>query len=69
MSDYKDVVRYYSVLDVYLITSRTEGGPKLVLEAFACGIPVVSTRVGMCADLIDDSVNGFLCDIEDVDNL
>ena len=69
LSDYKDIIDYYSVLDLYLITSRTEGGPKSVLEAFACGVPVVSTKVGMCLDVISDGDNGFLCDIEDVDSL
>ena len=41
----------YQALDLYLITSRLEGGPKALLEALACGIPVVSTPVGMVPDV------------------
>ena len=66
LSDYREILKYFSILDLYLITSRTEGGPKTLLEAFSCGVPVVSSRVGMCLDLIKENVNGFLCDIEDV---
>lgn len=68
-ADYREIANLYKTIDLYLITSRTEGGPKSVLESFACGIPVVSTRVGMCRDIIEDNVNGFLCEIEDVDGL
>jgi len=69
LKDYKDIVKYYSTLDLYLITSRTEGGPKSVLESLACGVPVVSTCVGMSKDVIEDNINGFLCEIENVEQL
>jgi glycosyltransferase involved in cell wall biosynthesis len=54
-----DIVKYYCALDFYLITSREEGGPKSLLEAMACNIPVVSTPVGQAIDLIEDNVNGI----------
>lgn len=41
----------YKALDAYLISSRDEGGPKGLLEALACGIPTVSTPVGMANDI------------------
>ena len=63
--DYLDIVPYYQALDLYLITSRGEGGPKALLEGGACGVPLVSTRVGMPNDLIQPGENGFLADIED----
>jgi glycosyltransferase involved in cell wall biosynthesis len=69
VDDYHELVKYYNLLDVYLITSRTEGGPSSLLEAMACGVSVVSTRVGMAADVIEDGVNGYLAEIEDVDQL
>jgi len=37
--------------DVLLVCSRNEGGPQPVLEALACGVPVVSTKVGFVTDL------------------
>lgn len=69
LTNYAEIADYYKALDLYLITSRTEGGPKSVLESFASGIPVVSTRVGMCNDIIKDNYNGFLCEVEDVEGV
>jgi glycosyltransferase involved in cell wall biosynthesis len=61
--------RCYHALDAYVSPSRDEGGPAGVLEAMASGVPVVSTRTGMAADILDHGVNGFLADIEDVEGL
>lgn len=38
-------------LDVLLVTSRNEGGPQPVMEALACGVPVISTEVGFVPEL------------------
>jgi glycosyltransferase involved in cell wall biosynthesis len=56
----------YHQVDVCIVTSRQEGGPKSVLEAMATGTPVVSTRVGQAAELIVDGENGLLADVDDV---
>ncbi len=40
-----------AALDVLLVTSRNEGGPQPVLEALACGVPVISTDVGFVPEL------------------
>ncbi len=60
----EEVAPYYHALDLYLITSREEGGPKAVLESMASEVPLVSTRVGMAADLIQNGENGFVCAID-----
>jgi glycosyltransferase involved in cell wall biosynthesis len=61
--------RAYHEVDVCLVTSRQEGGPKSVLEAMAAGVPVVSTRVGQAAELVVDGENGLLADVDDVEAL
>ena len=43
----------YHKLDCLLVASRTEGGPGVGLDAFAAGLPVVSTRVGQMTELSD----------------
>ncbi len=57
---YFDLAKFYNCLDLYLVTSREEGGPKSILEAMAVGVPVVSTPVGMAIDVIRDGENGFI---------
>jgi glycosyltransferase involved in cell wall biosynthesis len=59
---------YYAV-DVQLVTSRQEGGPKSVFEAMAAGVPVVTTRVGQAAELVVAGENGLLADVDDVEAL
>lgn len=66
---YPDILPCYHALDLYLITSRSEGGPKALLESWATAVPLVSTRVGMCADLMRHGVNGLITDVEDVTGL
>ncbi|MBF0627597.1 MAG: glycosyltransferase family 4 protein [Magnetococcales bacterium] len=69
LDDYLQIVRYYQALDLYAITSRSEGGPKALMESWACGVPVVSTRMGMPADWILDGQNGFLADVGDTERM
>jgi glycosyltransferase involved in cell wall biosynthesis len=61
-----DLPLLYSALDVYLMTSRVEGGPCTVFEAMSCGTPVVATRVGAVPELIVDGVNGCSAEVDDV---
>ena len=69
LDDFMRVAWYYPIADICLISSRAEGGPKALLEGMASGVPVVSTRVGMSADLIRNGENAFISDIEDVESL
>ena len=46
--------------DVLLLPSRSEGRPNVVLEAQACGIPVVATAVGGTPELVRDGETGLL---------
>jgi len=57
--------RAYHSLDVSLVTSKQEGGPKAVLESLAAGIPLVTTRVGQAPELVSDGENGLLADVDD----
>jgi len=63
---FSEIAKYYRVLDLYLITSRVEGGPKQILEAWASGVPVVSTKVGMISDIGVNNKNILLAEIEDI---
>ena len=67
--NYLDIVPFYQILDFYIITSREEGGPKALLESLACGVPVVTTDVGMARDVIGEGNCGIICDVDDIDAL
>ena len=59
----------YHALDVYLVASRQEGGPKALLESMATGVPLVATGVGQTPELARDGENALLADVDDVDAL
>ena len=56
-------------MDVFLMTSEREGGPTSVLEAMLIGTPVVSTKVGVVSDVIQDGSNGFIAPVKDFKQL
>jgi glycosyltransferase involved in cell wall biosynthesis len=64
-----ELVTAYHALDVYLVASRQEGGPKATFEAPAAGVPLVTTRVGQAAELLTDGHDALLADVGDVDVL
>jgi glycosyltransferase involved in cell wall biosynthesis len=64
-----ELARAYHALDVYVVASRQEGGPKAVLESMAAGVPLVTTRVGQAQELVDEAENGLLRDVDDVEGL
>lgn len=63
--NHEDMSQKYGILDFYLITSRIEGGPVTLLEAMSCGVPVITTPVGMAIDVVRDGYNGIMIPKED----
>ena len=66
----RDVPRVLAELDVLLCPSiGFENGPTIALEALAVGTPVVGSRVGNIAEIVEDGINGRLVTAGDVDGL
>ncbi len=47
---------------LFVMNSRSEGNPRVAIEAMACGVPVLSTKVGIMPDVIVDGINGMFTD-------
>jgi len=67
MGHVDNVEDFYSIMDVFLITSKEEGLGSSVLDAFNYEVSVVSTNAGGLNDLVKD--RGFLCNIGDAECL
>jgi glycosyltransferase involved in cell wall biosynthesis len=65
--DRAELARAYQALDVYVVSSRQEGGPKGVLESMASGTPLVTTRVGQAQELAVDRENALVVEVDDAD--
>ena len=57
-----DPVPYFHAADVFVLPSAYEANALVVLEALACGLPVIVTRVGFAPDIVVDGSNGYLVD-------
>ncbi|NOZ20764.1 MAG: glycosyltransferase [Planctomycetes bacterium] len=55
-----DMTDFYPVLDVLVLPSLWEGLPNAVVEAMACGVPVVATDVGGTGEIVRDGETGLL---------
>ena len=61
----KDVPQLLKSLDVFLMTSKTEGLGSVILEAFACGVPVVATTAGGIPEIVKNGETGLTVNIGD----
>jgi glycosyltransferase involved in cell wall biosynthesis len=64
----EEMREFYCSLDLYLCASRKEGTPNPCMEAAACGVPIVTARVGAMPELVVHGLNGFFIehDVEDI---
>ncbi|WP_026694847.1 N-acetyl-alpha-D-glucosaminyl L-malate synthase BshA [Peribacillus kribbensis] len=55
----------YSISDLVLLLSQKESFGLVLIEAMACGVPAIGTRIGGIPEVIEDGVNGYLCEVGD----
>jgi glycosyltransferase involved in cell wall biosynthesis len=64
-----DVREALSKADVVVLPSYREGTPRTLLEAAAMAKPLVTTNAVGCRDVVDDGVNGYLCEVANAPDL
>lgn len=62
-----DIKELLYASDVFLFTTLQEGLPRSMMEAMACGLPCIASKIRGNVDLLDDGKGGFLRELTDVD--
>lgn len=65
----QEMAEWYNTGTIFLVTSTNEGGPNPALEAAACGLPVIATKVGNMPELITPGKNGCLLENTDIETI
>ncbi len=65
----ENIADYLAVADVFLLPSESESFGLAALEAQACEVPVVASRIGGIPEVVTDNETGFLSDVEDTEKM
>lgn len=69
VDDQNTLARYYSAADTLLYPALADNCPLVVLEAQACGLPVVSFATGGIPELVDHKMNGYIAEYKNTNDL
>jgi N-acetyl-alpha-D-glucosaminyl L-malate synthase BshA len=69
LGEERHIERELARADLLLSTSEFEGFGLAPLEAMACGVPVVATKAGGIAEVVEDGVTGRMVDVADVEGM
>lgn len=69
ISDHNIVAQYYRAADVYVHPAKAETFGLVIIEAEACGLPVIASAVGGIPELIDDGKTGYLVQSENAEKM
>jgi glycosyltransferase involved in cell wall biosynthesis len=58
----KEMSEVYNAADIFLLPSKEDNLPNVMMESLACGTPVVAFNIGGIKDMITNGMNGFLAD-------
>lgn len=64
-----DALRHYRAADICVCTSRIESAPRVILEAMATGLPIITTPVFGIREQVQEGANAFFYDPGDIDGL
>lgn len=58
--DLTQLIKWYSIADIFLLPSLSEGRPTVIYEAMSCELPIIATDVGGVSEQVQDGYNGFI---------
>ncbi len=62
----ENVEELFSISDLKLLLSEKESFGLVLLEAMACGVPCIGTRIGGIPEVIEDGKTGYICELGDI---
>jgi glycosyltransferase involved in cell wall biosynthesis len=62
----EEIRTWLRAADCLLLPTYTEAAPAAVMEAFACGLPAITSDAGGCPEIIEDGKNGLMVPVRDV---
>ncbi|UCZ54803.1 N-acetyl-alpha-D-glucosaminyl L-malate synthase BshA [Bacillus shivajii] len=69
LGNQKRVAELLSMSDLKLLLSEKESFGLVILEAMACGVPVIGTNIGGIPEVIEDGKSGFICPLGDITSI
>lgn len=60
---------FYNSIDLYVCTSKEEGGPNTILESMCCGIPIISTNVGFVEEVLGEKQSQYIIQERSIENV
>ena len=64
-----DMTKAYNKISVVVLSSHREGLNMTLMEAMSCSLPIITSNVRGCADLVENERNGYICKVKDVNSL
>ncbi len=64
-----ELLEVYAMSDIFVLPSRLEGFSRVLIEAMAAGLPVVTTNAPGCGEVFTHNQQGLVCPVDDVDAL
>jgi len=64
-----DVIPLLNISDLYMLPSKSESFGLSALEALSCSVPVIGTKIGGMEEVVQDGLNGYLFDPDDIESI
>jgi glycosyltransferase involved in cell wall biosynthesis len=64
-----EVRTWLNAADCFILPTYTDAVPAAVMEAFACGIPAITTDIGGCPEIVEQEISGLLVPVRNIERL